>query len=527
MSVEDKQEYLRIHIVENRYDPYEFLEFLVKKHGQEAVDLSLFRIEELEKLVDEFKKSHSIKSEKVLEEYYKTSIINEPSHKNNENFNEVFNSNSNERKKEGQSTKTIKEILYSSKTNINSNEEPFTINIKQVKLEASSLYNSYFKVEVTNPEKKEGTLFSKSFINYHIKTFPQEYEVMRRFSDFEWLRNQLCLSYPDFWIPPLPFKSYTDRFENDFIEKRMRYLQKFIDELSNNQTIAYSQLFYEFISIKGDKEYGDSKKIHQGHKVISIHDIKTMSGETKIEVNPLLITELDKIKGFQLATEGMIEKINVAIRNLNVELTLVSNRFKEISGYFHELSSISEKSKDYKVTINTYKSMSNIFNEYAKSFMTQKNIIDMKIREHMNFIKRDLISLKDNIIRIETSKIDYEKFSKKLHDRKIDLLKSGNILKYEISNDILININTEKLKDYEFAYGLMLTKDSLVCENMMESFYYYLNQLISEFNRVRRFFSNNHKLQFTEIHENFNEAIKCLSKPWNDFISLTANINDE
>ena len=76
-------------------------------------------------------------------------------------------------------------------------------------------------VEVKNPTEKSGGIFSKSFILYDVITSPMNWNVQRRFSDFDALRQLLVKYYPSYHVPPLPGKKITNRrFETDFIMKR-------------------------------------------------------------------------------------------------------------------------------------------------------------------------------------------------------------------------------------------------------------------------------------------------------------------
>jgi len=68
-------------------------------------------------------------------------------------------------------------------------------------------------------------LFQSDYITYLVTNDPLEFKVRRRYSDFEWLRNILLNFFPGTIIPQIPSKNYEDRLHEDFIVKRMRYLE--------------------------------------------------------------------------------------------------------------------------------------------------------------------------------------------------------------------------------------------------------------------------------------------------------------
>lgn len=91
------------------------------------------------------------------------------------------------------------------------------------------------------------------FYSYTVSTliqsssYPQEFSVNRRFKDFEWLHNSLTLHCPGVLIPPLPKKEFFGRFDEDFIQSRIRGLEAFLHRilrhpLLNQQTYVRSFL---------------------------------------------------------------------------------------------------------------------------------------------------------------------------------------------------------------------------------------------------------------------------------------------
>lgn len=76
--------------------------------------------------------------------------------------------------------------------------------------------------------------------------------VERRFSQFEWLYNRLSAKFGAFVLPPLPEKQYSGRFNEEFIEKRRRALERFINRLARHPVIRYSDLLTHFLSCENE-----------------------------------------------------------------------------------------------------------------------------------------------------------------------------------------------------------------------------------------------------------------------------------
>ena len=62
------------------------------------------------------------------------------------------------------------------------------------------------------------------------------------------------------YVPPLPQKRIgSRRFENDFVAKRMKYLNKFLNDLVQSEIFKASEVLISFLSV-GDREQFEYKK---------------------------------------------------------------------------------------------------------------------------------------------------------------------------------------------------------------------------------------------------------------------------
>ena len=113
------------------------------------------------------------------------------------------------------------------------------------------------KIEIKNPIKLETKFFSGKSVNYSIITYPFNYIVERRYSDFIWLRDILSNLYNNILIPKMRFKGKVtkDKHDNNFIKKRMNYLERFINYIIKDDIIKSSQILYDFLTIKKYEDF--------------------------------------------------------------------------------------------------------------------------------------------------------------------------------------------------------------------------------------------------------------------------------
>ena len=76
------------------------------------------------------------------------------------------------------------------------------------KLEKTQLNDNKIVTTVRNPKEMEGGVFGKNYVLYEVQTDPFNWTILRRYSDFDWLRNLIAKHYPSFYVPPLPNKKW-------------------------------------------------------------------------------------------------------------------------------------------------------------------------------------------------------------------------------------------------------------------------------------------------------------------------------
>lgn len=129
------------------------------------------------------------------------------------------------------------------------------------------------EVDVVNPETHG--LGAKRYTDYEVKlrtNLPvfkiKESVVRRRFSDFEWLRNELergskivvPLLPSKAWQRQLPFRNDDGIFEDEFIEERRKGLETFINKVACHPLAQNEKCLHMFLLDQAvDKNYTPGK----------------------------------------------------------------------------------------------------------------------------------------------------------------------------------------------------------------------------------------------------------------------------
>lgn len=166
-----------------------------------------------------------------------------------------------------------------------------------------------------------------------------EWIVRRRFSDFEWLRAILSKCFPRLVVPPLPGKKIGGRrFETDFIQKRMAFLQKFIDDIMVNESFKTSEALVAFLSMI-DRGQFDSKMKEMTTFQPSpyVEDSKTLTGKITViddEDNEKYYNNISNY--FRLQTQ-LFERLNYNMKGFYVNMTQACVNLDEVQKDFETL----------------------------------------------------------------------------------------------------------------------------------------------------------------------------------------------
>ena len=423
-------------------------------------------------------KSNIQTQEKVIKKEKEKEDIKD---KNNEKISNISdNSKINEIKKEIINTSNINDNL-TIKIDKEENDSEYGIIIPDTmkcKLIEETEFREHkdIKIEIKDPKKLETKLFSGKSVNYSVVTYPFNYIVERKYSDFNWLRETLFNLYNNILIPKMSYKGKVtkDKHDDNFIKKRMRFLERFINYIIKDETIKTSQILYDFLTIKNYEEFINKKKQYEKIKIfnfIDIKDRKSLSGELNIKINKEKETYLENVKDNTIYNSNLFKKLNSNFKTLNDEFSHVIKRLEIISDIYKQIYEVSNKYLDLNIIKESYSQMEIMFKNLGNNFNKIKSFINSEIKQYFKFIGNNYICLNEMIQNVEISKNNYIKLSKNLINKKNEIYKKDKSLP---KNKILPQETKNSIKN-KMIYG------------------FYLNEIIKEYEKIKKINSYFHK----------------------------------
>ena len=466
---QEKQNFLRINILEKGYDVNLFVSFLKSKKGEAGSDISNWSMEDLYSVVKEFSSKYYSNSEGASQGQEDDS---QPKTKNDQLNIPTFSA--------------IQGV--GSNQNIALTEEDFGIVIPEhlecLKMETTEL-SKYDDIEITvnDPKKIDNGFFSKTFVNFLITTKQINANVRRKHDDFVWLRERLSIIFNLNILPRLPRKGKVN--EDKHINKRMRNLERFLVYLTKDPLVKNSQIFYDFLSIEKDADFDKRKKIYNRLKTpVELKDIKTVNGKMKISVTIKKEQHLESIKDNAAFNETALKKFNQNFKLLRDEMKTVIARILSFGPLFDKLLKISSTYLDNNVIIESYNEMKNIFNIWADTLKKQNSFFLHDVKEYLKLISGNYHHLRELIQYVEKIKANYNKAYRNLTNKKMELFRKGDIASWQLDAKDKKNLN-EFYSDRLVSYKKICFKETNNVIKLKEKYGYHLNKIIFEYQRLR------------------------------------------
>ena len=538
-TLEQKQQYLRENILEKGYDPNKFSEFLTMKMGETGMDLENWPLNELYEATNEFiriekeneqkkvNEQNVEKEEEIIEEKEIEKIELKDDDQNEKKSNIVIEEKPNEilmeekkedkeeekgnliileEKKEKKEEEKVNEIVIEEKKEEKANEKNENLNqINQIIIEEKKENKAQeqsikcllidetpitkekeIAIIVSDPQvEKSGFIFSYSYSTYLISTFPLNLQVRRQFNDFIWLYDYLKSRFVNCVVPPL-FKK-KDNVDNDKINERVYYIDKFLNGICQHPILKNSKIFYSFLSTKNYKEFIKVKAQYEKIQPPSeIQNLQSLKGELNILISAKNETYFNNIKSKLNSQETLYIDLFSHYRNVLNNFSQITKEMNEISNIWKQLYNLQFP----KMENDLFKFNSQIMDGWNE---LQKNNIALieNMDKYFKFINEEYNNFKDLAKNVENNKNYFNKSKQKQGKAQINPINNNK----DIDEELKIRREENKLKKYKNQYGC------------------YLNIYIDEYERICDLNNSRFKKNMTEFIKDLNDKLsKCVYK---------------
>ena len=473
-EIQAKQALLQTEIIEKNYDKTAFINFCLSKK-ENGDDLNNWTLDELKEIVNEFINTQTEVHIETQQEPQVQNVISqqEPQQQQQEGQDIKKEDIEKMEKFNAEDSKNFKEKILACK-----------------KLEKTELSDKKLIVTVKNPKEKDGGVFGKNYVLYEVHTDPFNWVVYRRFSDFDNLRKLISKHFPSFYVPPLPNKKIGNRrFEKDFIIKRMKFLNLFINNLVKSESFKCSEIAY-------------------------VEEYKTLDGKVTIshdEGNEKYFTNINKY--FRLQGQ-ILDRVNFSLKQFYNNMCLVAESLKDVQKNFEIMHVLNTRVLMKQTITKSYEELSCFFKNYMKILIKQNDMVKNHMKDFFKYINLEGKAYTELIERREDLKSKYNSENQRVTAKKEKIYATGDITKFELGTNEK-NVDRDRLmhdKPYAFEY---------ICQNDTANLNKIYNQLgyankmnMRELKKIIKEYCTRYVDNFKKFTEDFYPTINDLIGSW-------------
>ena len=497
-ELELKRNLLQKEIIEGNYNKEQFIDYCLalKPYGD---DISQWTYDELKSTVNSFISYHK---QEELKEKQEEQMKNQYQVQNNQMENQINNFFEENNK--------INDL--NNNTNIT---REYQLNCR--KIEKSPLNDKKVTITIQNPKAIETSIFQPNYIIYEIITDVTQWQVERRYSDFDWLRQTLKKIHPGLYCPPLPQKKLgSRRFENDFVAKRMKYLNKFLNDIVESEIFKASEVLISFLSITNREQFEFKKKSFDSMKSPElIEEYYSLDGKVNLledDYNEMYYTNIQKYNNVQ---KQLLDRINYNLKNYVTNINSACNNLEDVQRDFEFLSQLNKIIKMKEEITQTYEELFVFFKNWKRIMYNQMDLVNNYIRYFFKYISMENSAFNELIQERLKKMEEYTKENNKLIIIKEDLWNKKDINKWNITNYDSID-RFLLIQDKNYAFSKMCTIETERVNNLKYKFNFTNKanreqfDLIINYNKER--FINNIKSFTKEFYITLNDSLNIWSE---------------
>ena len=400
-----------------------------------------------------------------------------------------------------------------------------------LKIEKGKLNDMTIISLIQNPRVINDSIFKTNYVLYEIITQQMNWCVTRRYSDFFWLRETLQSSFPGELIPVLPKKKIGNRrFDKDFIEKRSKGLQKFLDNVLLNEKLKSSENVLIFLSCIDRNLFEQQKKLFNANilKPPFVNQIKSFEGKIKLVnfeniQNSNSNNHFGNLNNFLKSQNETLQIIKKNLNKFHKNLATACTNLDEVEKGFKKLNEISNKVKLSDNICNVYEQYEIFFKNWKRLQINQTCVIKDVVNGFFKDVKGKCQSLSDLISIQENMKEDYLTRTSKLNLKKESLWNQMDVKKWELNQ--MENIDMMLIyRDKKYAMEKMCYKETNELKNIKGfiQFYFYQN-----FVNFKKLFQEFEKSYVDNLQEFCNQIQPNITDGVTVWSHLSSNIRIE
>jgi hypothetical protein len=292
----------------------------------------------------------------------------------------------------------------------------------------------------------------------------------------------------------------------DFIAKRMKFLQKFINAVLENEVFKANEPLKAFLSMSDKNQFiSKMKELSSYQPSPYVDEFRALNGEIIID-NP---DQGDKEKYFVNITNyfkiqsQLFDRMNSNFKTLNKSLTNTCYALNDIQRDFQALHLLNVRVSMKNEITKSFEELGKFFKGWKKITFKQNEIFKTYLKDFFKYIKMEGAAYTELIVKRNSLKNNYFEGQKKLNDKKEKLWVSGDTSKWDLGGN-MNGIDQMRLRsDKVYAFSKMCSQETNHINNIGNTLGYYNRLNMLELKKLMKDNCNRYVLNLKDFTDNF------------------------
>jgi hypothetical protein len=283
----------------------------------------------------------------------------------------------------------------------------------------------------------------------------------------------------------MPAKKITNRrFEIDFIMKRMKFLNLFINNVLKREEFKASEILIAFLSYTDRGKFEAKFREYQTQVPSSyVEDYKNLEGKVTIshdEGNEKYYTNISKY--FRLQRQ-IFQKLGHGLKQFYNSLSSACESLQDVHKYFEIMHVLNTRVLMKQTITKSFEELGFFFDNWKKVLIKQKELVRTHMKDFYKYVKLEGIAYEELIDRRDDLKNRYTAEVTRITAKKEKLYASQDITKFELGDEKGIN-KDRLLTDKPYAFENMCKEDNANLEKLYNQLGYANKMNMTELKRI-------------------------------------------
>lgn len=279
------------------------------------------------------------------------------------------------------------------------------------------------------------------------------------------------------------------RFEDDYIQKRMKFLQKFMNSILESEVFKANESLISFLSVNDRSQFESKiKEMNSFQPSPYVEEIKTLTGILTVADADDEESEkyFSNIRNYFKLQSQIFKRLSKNWKHFYVNMTAACSSLERVQKDFEHLNVLNTRVMMKPQITKTFEELGLFVKNWKKILIKQNYTVKSHLRDFYKYVRMEGTSYSELIKHRDEVKAKYVAEHTKLNEKKEKLWKGWDISKWEIVDEFNKVDKCLLCKDKVYAMSMMWTKESKNLESLKKQVGYANKMNIEELKNMVR-----------------------------------------